>query len=273
MLERALQSATMATITAVLIDIDGVLTVSWRALPGAVDAMVRLRRTGLGVRLVTNTTSRTRSWMATRLSAQGFPVHPDDILTAPSLTAQYLTEHYPGARCLVLNSGDLSNDLPGVQLVGAGAADVDVVVLGGAGPEFSYQALNQAFTHLQKGAALVAMNRNLYWATDEGLCLDAGPFLAGLELASGTTATMTGKPAPTFFTSALERLAVDAAEALIIGDDVESDVIGGQAAGLTGVLVKTGKFLARDLEKADPVPDHVIDSFVDLPDLIERLNA
>jgi HAD superfamily hydrolase (TIGR01458 family) len=263
----------MATITAALIDIDGVLTVSWRALPGAVDAMVRLRRMGLGVRLVTNTTSRTRSWMATRLSAQGFPVHPDDILTAPSLTAHYLNERYPGARCLVLNSGDLSHDLPGVQLTAADAAQVDVVVLGGAGQEFSYEALSRVFTHLQAGAALVAMNRNLYWATDEGLRLDTGSFLTGLELASGVTATMTGKPAPTFFTSALEHLGVEAASTLIVGDDIDSDVIGGQAAGLGGVLVKTGKFLPRDLDKAEPKPDHVIDSFVDLPDLIERLNT
>src|SRR5690242_16201355 len=159
----------MATVEAVLIDIDGVLTVSWRALPGAVEAMAQLRRTGLAVRLVTNTTSRTRAWMATRLSAQGFPVHPEDILTAPGLTAHYLHEAYPGARCLVLNSGDLSNDLPGITVVSGDQDDVDVVVLGGAGPEFGYEALNRVFHHLQRGAALVAMNRNHYWATDDGL--------------------------------------------------------------------------------------------------------
>jgi HAD superfamily hydrolase (TIGR01458 family) len=263
----------MATVKAILIDIDGVLTVSWHALPGAVEAMSRLRHMGLGIRLVTNTTSRTRSWMATRLSAQGFPVHPEDILTAPGLTAHYLSERYPGARCLVLNSGDLTNDLPGLTLVGPEAPDVDVVVLGGAGPEFGYDALNRVFGHLQNGAALVAMNRNLYWATDEGLLLDAGAFLTGLELAAGVTATMTGKPSATFFTAALDRLGTGAADALIVGDDVESDVLGGQAVGLGGVLVRTGKFLPRDLERAGEGPDHVIDSFVDLPALVERLNA
>jgi HAD superfamily hydrolase (TIGR01458 family) len=263
----------MATIKAALIDIDGVLTVSWRALPGAVEAMARLRRTGIDLRLVTNTTSRTRSWMATRLSAQGFAVHPEDILTAPGLTAHYLAETYPGARCLVLNSGDLSNDLPGVTLVGADAPRVDVVVLGGAGPEFDYETLNRVFAHLQRGAALVAMNRNLYWATDEGLRLDTGTFLAGLELASGVTATMTGKPAPTFFTSALQHMGAETGDALMIGDDVRSDVLAGQAVGLRGVLVRTGKFLPRDLERADPAPDHVVDSFADVPDLIERLGT
>jgi len=265
----------MATIKAALIDIDGVLTTSWHALPGAVEAMARLRRMGLGLRLVTNTTSRTCSWMATRLSAQGFPVHPEDILTAPGLTAHYLTARYPGARCLVLNNGDLRKDLPGVNQVGLDAQDVDVVVLGGAGPEFGYDALNRIFSHVQAGAALVAMNRNFYWATDDGLRLDTGTFLAGLEQATGVSAVMTGKPAATFFTSALELLGTDPADALMVGDDIDSDVVAGQAVGLGGVLVKTGKFLPRDLDRAAPAPapDNVIDSFADLPDLVDRLNA
>jgi HAD superfamily hydrolase (TIGR01458 family) len=263
----------MATVKAILIDIDGVLTVSWHALPGAVEAMARLRRMGLGIRLVTNTTSRTRSWMATHLSAQGFPVHPEDILTAPGLTAQFLTERYPGARCLVLNSGDLTNDMPGLTVVGPDAREVDVVVLGGAGPEFGYDVLNRIFRHVRAGAALVAMNRNLYWATDDGLQLDAGTFLAGLEQATGVTATMTGKPSTTFFAAALDRLGAGADGALIVGDDLESDVLAGQAVGLGGVLVKTGKFLPRDLEREGAVPDHVLDSFADVPDLVERLSS
>jgi HAD superfamily hydrolase (TIGR01458 family) len=263
----------MATVKAVLIDIDGVLTVSWRALPGAVEAMARLRRTGVGVRLVTNTTSRTRAWMATRLSAQGFPVHPEDILTAPGLTAHFLHENYPNARCMVINSGDLRNDLPGLTIVSGEQDDVDVVVLGGAGPEFGYESMNRVFHHVMRGAALVAMNRNYYWATDEGLKLDTGTFLAGLEQAGGVVATMTGKPAPTFFTSALAHLDGDATTALMVGDDVASDVVGAQEAGIRGVLVKTGKYLPRDQERAALAPDHVLDSFAELPELVEKLNA
>ena len=261
----------MAQIKAVLIDIDGVLTVSWRALPGAAEALARLRRMGLSLRLVTNTTSRTRSWMATRLSAQGFPVHPQDLITAPGATAALLRERFPGARCLVVNSGDLQGDLPGVTLVGLTSDTVDVVVIGGAGPEFSYEVLDRVFTHLQRGAALVAMNRNLYWATDQGLRLDAGAFLLGLEAASGVPVTMTGKPAASFFAAALAEVHAAAEETIMVGDDVDSDVLAGQAVGLRGVLVKTGKFLPRDLDRVDPPVDHVIDSFVDLPELIEAM--
>jgi len=263
----------MARVEAVLIDIDGVLTVSWRALPGAVAAMARLRACEVGIRLVTNTTSRTRAWMATRLSAQGFPVHPEDILTAPGLTAHYLQEAYPGARCMVVNSGDLSNDLPGLTLVRGDKDDVDVVVLGGAGPEFGYDTMNRVFHHVRRGAALVAMNRNYYWATDEGLRLDTGTFLAGLERAGGVVATMTGKPAPTFFASALGHLGADAATTLVVGDDVTSDVVGAQEVGIRGVLVRTGKYLPGDVEKAALSPDFVLDTFAELPQLVEQLNA
>ncbi|MGC0336197.1 HAD-IIA family hydrolase [Streptomyces sp. SLBN-8D4] len=258
----------MASVRAVLIDIDGVLTVSWEPLPGAVAALREVREAGFGVALVTNTTSRTRASIAEVLEGAGFPVRAEDILTAPAVTASYLAAHCPGARCTLLNSGDIAEDLAGVTLVGGEAGDVDVVVLGGAGPEFGYTALNHAFGHLQRGARLVAMHRNLYWRTEDGLQLDAGAFLAGLEQAARTEAEVTGKPSPAFFEAALARLGVGADEALMVGDDIESDVLAAQRAGLTGVLVRTGKYLPETHRSASGTPDHVIESFADLPVLL-----
>jgi HAD superfamily hydrolase (TIGR01458 family) len=258
----------MASVRAVLIDIDGVLTVSWEPLPGAVAALREVREAGLGVALVTNTTSLTRTSIASVLAGAGFPVSAEDILTAPAVTAAYLTDRFPGARCTLLNSGDIAEDLAGVTLVGGETDGVEVVVLGGAGPEFGYTALNQAFGHLQRGARLVAMHRNLYWRTADGLQLDAGAFLAGLEKAARIEAVVTGKPSPAFFEAALARLGVRVDEALMVGDDIESDVLAAQRAGLTGVLVRTGKYLPETHRAASGTPDHVIDSFADLPALL-----
>uniref|UniRef100_UPI0011805518 HAD-IA family hydrolase n=1 Tax=Streptomyces sp. NRRL B-24085 TaxID=1709476 RepID=UPI0011805518 len=137
-----------------------------------------------------------------------------------------------------------------------------------AGPEFGYAALNRAFGHLQRGARLVAMHRNLYWRTADGLQLDAGAFLAGLEKAARTEAEVTGKPSPAFFEAALARLGAGPDEALMVGDDIESDVLAAQRAGLTGVLVRTGKYLPETHRSASGRPDHVIDSFADLPVLL-----
>lgn len=255
----------MNAVRAVLIDIDGVLTVSWEPIPGAVEALRHIREAGLGIALVTNTTSRTRASIAATLAGAGFPVDAADILTAPAVTTAYLAEHHRDARCALLNSGDIREDLEDVHLV---EEDADVVVVGGAGPEFGYAAVNRAFGHLQRGARLIAMHRNLYWRTDRGLQLDGGAFLLGLERAARTEAAITGKPSPAFFETALARLGVGPGEALMIGDDIESDVLAAQRTGITGVLVRTGKYLPESHRAADGTPDHVLDSFADLPRLL-----
>ncbi len=245
----------------VLIDIDGVLTVSWKAIPGAVAALERIRDDGHRFALLTNTTSRTRASITGALVEAGFPITERDVLTATSATAAYLEREHPGARCFLLNGGDVTEDLPGVRLVDDAP---DVVVVGGAGPEFDYATVNRVFGFLQEGAKLVAMARNLAWRTDRGLQLDAGAYLLGWEAAAGIRAEVVGKPAPTFFRTALASLGAETG--FMIGDDLEADVLAAQRAGLTGVQVRTGKFRPSDLELG--TPDHLIASIADLPALL-----
>jgi HAD superfamily hydrolase (TIGR01458 family) len=261
----------MRQIRAVLLDIDGTLTVSWRPLPGAVDAVTRLQDAGYAVGLVTNTTSRTRAWIASALAGAGFRVGPGDIFTAPAITAAYLADRHPGASYALLNSGDITEDLPGATIIGhsdPSGSRPDVVIVGGAGPEFSYQALNRVFGYLLSGARLVAMARNLYWRTEAGLQLDGGAFLAGLEQAAGIQAEVTGKPAPAFFATALAALGARAAQAVMVGDDIETDVLAAQRHGLAGVLVRTGKYREESVAQAAGVPDHTVGSVADLPALL-----
>ena len=262
----------MEPIRAVLADIDGVLAVSWRPVPGAAEAVAALREAGYPLALLTNTTSRTRAQLARLLAGSGFPVGEDDVFTAAALTAQYLTRHYPGARCLVLNDGDLSTDLPGIRLVGLNSAPApDVVVLGGAGPQFDYATLNRVFELVRGGAHLVAMSASLYWQTDDGLRLDTGAFLPGIERAAGVTAEVTGKPAAAFFLAALDAIGAAPAQAVMVGDDIRSDVLAAQRVGMTGVLVRTGKYREEALRTSPAAPDYVIDSIADLPALLARL--
>jgi HAD superfamily hydrolase (TIGR01458 family) len=260
----------------VLLDIDGVLTVSWRPIPGAVEAVAAVRAAGYPLALVTNTSSRTRDWIAEALAGAGFPVAASDIFTVAQLTAAYLAEHYPGARCLVLNDGDLTAELPGVAVTSIDDRDPDVIVLGAAGPPFDYPALNRVFAHLRRGKPLVAMNANLFWQTSEGLRLDTGFYLSGLERAAGVTAEVTGKPAPAFFRTALAALGAEPVGALMVGDDLEADVLAAQRLGMTGVLVKTGKYQAENsgMGRSGPVrPDFVLGSVADLPDLLGGLSG
>ncbi len=251
----------------VLVDIDGVLVMSWRQIPGAGPALAACREAGLPIRLLTNTTSASRSEIARRLSAAGVVVPADEIISAPAATAAWLNAEHPGARCYLINSGDLEDDLAGVDLVGPDGP-VDVVVLGGAGEEFSYTQMNHALRLLLDGAELVGMHRGLYWRTVEGFNLDTGAYLAALEQAAGVKATVLGKPSAEFFEAALDEIGLASHQVAMIGDDIDNDVLGAQAIGLTGILVRTGKYRADTLPTAAGSPDLVIDSIADLPGLL-----
>jgi HAD superfamily hydrolase (TIGR01458 family) len=254
----------MPLVDGLLLDIDGVLSISWKPIPGAIDAMASFRRDRIPTRLITNTTTHTRRALARTLGEAGFDVEPGEIITAAVATSSYLRRHRPGARVFVLSDGDAREDLEGVDLVGVD--DADVVVLGGACDDFSYQAMNAIFRRLMDGAELVGMHRNLYWRTSDGLELDGGAYLAGLEEAAGTTAVICGKPSTACFEAALGLLGLPPERVAMVGDDIVNDVLGAQVAGITGILVRTGKFREDDLAVGEP--DHVADSLADVPALI-----
>jgi len=254
----------VARFDGVLLDIDGVLAVSWEALPGALEAVSWLREHGVSFRLITNTTTHTQADLAATLGDAGFDVVAEEIVTAVVATAAYLRKHHAGAAAFVLSDGEAGEDLEGVRRV-EHPRDAEVVVLGGACDDFTYPTLNAIFQRLMDGATLVGMHRNLYWRTAEGWQLDGGAYVAGLEEATGRPAVICGKPAAGYFEQALALLGVAADRAAMVGDDLVNDVLGAQAAGLTGVLVRTGKFRPDDLETAGGTPDHTLDSIADLP--------
>lgn len=250
-----------------LVDIDGVLVTSWQPIPGAAEALALCRAAGMTLRCLTNTTSVSRAEISRRLTAVGVAVGTDEIVSAPAATAAWLNAEYPDARCYLINSGDLGDDFAEVHVVDRDDP-ADIVVLGGAGEEFSYTQMNHALGLLLDGAALVGMHRNLYWRTAEGFNLDTGAYLTALEQASGTTATVVGKPSAAFFSTALADMKIGADQAAMIGDDINNDVLGAQAIGLRGILVRTGKFRPATLDSAPGVPDVIIESIADLPDVL-----
>ncbi|GAB07910.1 HAD-IIA family hydrolase [Gordonia amarae] len=267
-----------------LLDIDGVMVTSWQALPGAADAVAELARRGIPRMFLTNTTSRSRAEIAAALGDAGFDVRSDEILTAAKLTAEYLGTHHPGKKVWVLNQGPIAEDMARVNLVDD-PRQAEVIVLGGAGPVFTHEALSTVFDRMMGGSGtggvtagipVVAMHRSMTWSTSKGLAIDTGMYLEGLEKASGRKIKAVGKPSPLGFRTACELMDLDPAQVVMVGDDMHNDVLGAQAAALTGVLVRTGKFredALRQLQRDEfgPVPDHIIDSLADLPDLFTKL--
>ncbi len=252
-------------IDALLIDLDGVLYVEDQPLPGAREAVAELRATGVALRFVTNTTARPRRAILERLQRLGFDAAPDELVTPATLAVRHCAERGFERVALVMNE-PVKEDFAALR---ESDRDVDAVIVGDLGDAFGYAILNTAFRHLMNGAELVALQKNRFWLTPDGLSLDVGPFVAALEYAASTQAYVVGKPARGFFEETLAGVPAEASRAAMVGDDVESDVGGAQRAGLAGVLVRTGKY-RDDVVRASGVrPDAVIDSIADLPALLE----
>jgi HAD superfamily hydrolase (TIGR01458 family) len=240
---------TARAIEGLLLDIDGVLSVSWEPIPGSIEAMEAFARAGLPVCLITNTTTHPRAELAAVLGDAGFSVDPGRIVTAVTATAEHLRTAHPDASVFLLSDGDARADMEGVTLVDS-PDQADVIVLGGASDAFTYPTVTAVFRRLMDGVPLVAMHRNLYWRTARGLELDAGAYVLGLEAATGAQA-------------AVCVLGLPADRAAMVGDDAINDVEGARSAGLTGVLVRTGKY--RPGDEAKGAPDAVLDRLGDLP--------
>jgi HAD superfamily hydrolase (TIGR01458 family) len=254
---------------AILLDVDGVLHVSGVPIPGAVDAVKRLRAAGHRIRFVTNSTTMSRAQLGEQLRAIGFAIADEELQTTGGVAARVLK----GKRVLALTMPGLLDDLEGLELIGMNA---DAVLVGGAdegeetGRVFSYLNLNRAFLELEAGADLYCLHKNRWWQTTNGPRLDAGAFVAGLEYAAGTEATVLGKPSHEYFGAALEALDADSELAWMVGDDLEGDVVGAQRHGMRTVLVRTGKFRPDDLEQSGVHPDGIVSSIAQLPDWLEQ---
>jgi HAD superfamily hydrolase (TIGR01458 family) len=253
---------------AILLDVDGVLHVSGEPIPGAVDALRRLRLAGHRLRFVTNSTIVSRGQLGEQLRRMGFAIEDEELQTTGGVAARVLG----GKRVLALTMPGILDDLEGLQLIGMNA---DAVLVGGCdegeepGRVFSYLNLNRAFLELEAGAELYCLHKNRWWQTADGPRLDSGAFVAGLEFASGVEGTVLGKPSPEYFAAALEAIDADPELAWMVGDDVDGDVRGAQAHGMRTVLVRTGKFRPDEVEQSGVLPDGIVSSVAQLPDWLE----
>ena len=250
---------------AYLLDLDGTLYSGDGAIPGAPEALARLRRQKIPHRLVTNTTSRSRAMLVQRLRDYGFDVSPEEVFTATLAGTEVIKD--AGYRCVAPFLPEPAlGDMQDLELCGGTSGQVasrrpEAVLVGDLGERWTYALLQEAFEYLMSGAALIALSRDRYWLHDGRLALDAGAFVAGLEFAAGKAAVVAGKPSPAFYAAALRSLGLDApASAAMVGDDLWSDVQGAQRAGLQGWLVRTGKYRESVLRESGIKPDRILDS-------------
>lgn len=242
-----------------LLDLDGTLYVGDRLLPGVAATLARLESKGVPIRFLTNTTSKSHKVIIEHAHGIGLNIAPEHLYTPP-LVARDVLLQAGHTRCHFLLKPDVSADIEGVEHV---EDQPEAVVVGDMGDLFTPGHLDRALRFLLEGAAFYTLAANRYYRAADGLRLDVGAYAAALEFACGRKAELLGKPAARFFATALADLGVAPGDAIMVGDDIDGDVAGAQAAGIRGVLVRTGKYREGDLARGI-IPDAVLDSFAPL---------
>ncbi|CAD6231965.1 GSCOCG00001675001-RA-CDS [Cotesia congregata] len=248
-------------IKAVFIDLSGTIHIDNTIIPGAIEALKKLRSTNAKIKFVTNTTKESKSSLHNRLINLGFDIKKDEIFSSLA-AARELVIAKKFNPFLIIDPAAMEDfeDLIKTN------EESNAVVVGLAPDKFNYEKLNEAFRLLMKGASLIAIHEGRYYKRPDGLALGPGGFIKLLEYSANVKAEVVGKPTEKFFTTALD--GISPSEAVMIGDDVRDDVGGAQAVGIRGILVKTGKYRPDDEKLITPPPTKVVSSFVQAVDEI-----
>lgn len=264
-----------------LIDLDGVLYIGNQPIEGAAETVSRLKAENFALRFVTNTTTKSLETLHKKLIAMQLPIEKNEIISATQAAVLYLRQLGSPA-CFLVLSDDAKRDFAEFPQSDTNPNYIVIGDLGGGPPSrwvpvksneytgthlkdgppmnWNYDLLNRIFNMVIRGAEMIALHKGKFWQTEDGLQMDIGAFVAGLEYVTGQTATVIGKPSRTFFETALLDIGVKPARAAMIGDDIDSDIGGAQAAGMKGILVKTGKYREELVKKSSVRPNLVIDS-------------
>jgi NagD protein len=247
-----------------LIDMDGVLYRGRQMIDGADLFIQRLLDWEVPFLFLTNNSQRTKRDVATRLQRMGIAAEERHIFTCAMATARFLAQQKPKGTAYVIGEGGLLHALHqnGYAIVDH---DPDYVVVG-EGRTFTLEMAEAAVRMIHQGAKLIATNPDPNCPTHDGIRPGCGAFVAMLEAATGVKAFSVGKPSPVMLRAARKELGLTAAQTTIIGDTMETDILGGVQMGYRTVLVLSGGTKVEDLAHFAYRPDMIIDSVADLCD-------
>lgn len=254
-----------------IIDMDGVLWRGDQPMPALVPFFEALRSLGMRFVLATNNASKSGGEYVAKLAEFGVRVTPEEILTSPQATALYLAEHAPGARVFFIGEPGLGVELEarGLRVVNDSPSEATHVVVGWD-RNLSYAKLAEACLLIRAGATFIGTNPDVTYPGERGIIPGNGATLAALRAATGVEPHIVGKPQPEMMVQAMARMSGTPADTAVIGDRLDTDILGGQRAGLTSLLVLTGVTTAEEAETADIRADYVFD---DIGDIAEALGA
>jgi NagD protein len=251
-----------------LIDMDGVLYRGTELIPGADDFIGQLRQRRIPFRLLTNNSQRTRRDVVAKLARMGIDVEEEHIFTSAMATARFLAEQKPDGTAFVIGEGGL---LTALHQNGYAVVDhePDYVVVG-EGRTFNLELVEAAVRMIEGGAKLIATNLDSNCPTQNGLRPGCGAMAAMLEIATGMKAFSVGKPSPLMMRAARKDLGLMTDETAMIGDTMETDILGGVQLEFHTVLVLSGGTRPEDLERYAYQPELIVDSVAEFADLLDE---
>lgn len=252
-----------------VLDMDGVLYRGDEPLPGLVEFVETSDRRGIPFVFVTNNSMRTPAQYVAKLADLGVTVPANRIITSGVSVVEYLREHYPrGTRLYIIGMPALHELLLSDETGYVFDATAPELVVCGSDLTLTYEKLKIATLAIRRGAAWVATNPDTTLPVEDGLWPGAGAILAALRATTGVEPIVVGKPEPVMMQQALRRMGVPPAEAVMVGDRLDTDILGGIRAGMTTVLVMTGvETPATIAAQASIRPDYILR---DLAELVER---
>ncbi len=259
----------LGDVQALVVDIDGTLLRGSLPLPGLARFFSFLQSRRVPYVVASNNATKTAAAYQAKLAGLGAPVKIEQILTAGAATARYLAgELYQGAGLYVIGEPALQSVLHQAGFILLDDADqpADAVVVGGDST-LTYEKIKNAALLLQRGTMFVGTNPDLLCPTEEGLVPEAGTTLAALEAATGVSPIVIGKPARHLFDMAVAAMGSQRATTAVLGDRLETDILGGQRAGLRTVLVTSGVDDERTIPQKGIEPDLVVSGLEELVEL------
>jgi len=255
-------------IKGILTDIDGTLYFKESSIPGAVEAVSILRKLGLKILFFTNTDSKSPKTILEILKNYGFSVDEEEVFT-PIIALKEFLAKYPNKKLFFVTTIEVEQEFQKFRKVN-GSEIPDFVIIGDFHDNWDVNRLNKAFKFVFKGAKLLGTQGNRYYLDKLGEpVIDTGSFVQMIANAANVDFKIFGKPVREFFLQALKKLNLKPEEALVIGDDLESDIEGAINSGIKGILVKTGKGQYYDPKTSKDKPFMVINSISNLPELFK----
>lgn len=249
----------------VLLDLDGTLYIGNQEVPGACQAIKYLRNRNLQLRFLTNTTTKTHAQLLSQIRSIGIDLFDDELISAPQAARFELMEMQTKIsrplKIWPLIADAVKSDFSDFEW---DENKPDFILIGDIGDRWSLSLINNLFNAIHSGAQLIALHKNRFWQTDQGLKADIGFFVAGLEYVCNKSAIVLGKPNRDFFQRVLDSVNLAPEQTLMIGDDIDTDVGGAQAMGIHGCLVKTGKYRQIYTDQSPVKPDYILDSIASI---------